>query len=115
VWDDLGEETRAACGFGLSLREIKGQLDRRLHSSFGLRTLNEQVCEIAKLVARSMETFSLALLNLQDAMAQEGCPLCRCARRAESGLLKSLDWESIDEVGARSGRAGILPAPAPDV
>jgi hypothetical protein len=48
-----------------------------------------------------METFSLALLNLQDAMAQEGCPLCRCARRAESGLLKSLDWESIDEVGAR--------------
>jgi hypothetical protein len=51
VWDDLGEETRAACGLGQSLREIKGQLDRRLHSSFGLRKLNEQVREIARLVA----------------------------------------------------------------
>jgi hypothetical protein len=51
VWDDIGEEMRAACGLGQSLREIKGQLDRRLCTSFGLRGLNEQVHEMSRLVA----------------------------------------------------------------
>jgi hypothetical protein len=50
VWVDLREETRAACGLGQSLREIKGQLDHRLHTSFGLRMLNEQVQEMSRLV-----------------------------------------------------------------
>jgi len=48
-----------------------------------------------------MEIFSLALLNLKDEMHQEGCPLCRCFLRAETGFLRSLDWENINEVGTR--------------
>ncbi len=51
VWADIGEETRTACGVGQSLHESKGQLDRCLRTSFGLRMLNEQVREMAKLVA----------------------------------------------------------------
>jgi hypothetical protein len=50
LWYDLGEETRTACGLGQSLREIKGQLDSRLGTSFGLRVLNEQVREMSTLV-----------------------------------------------------------------
>ena len=50
LWHDLRGETRTACGLGQSLREIKGQLGSRLGTSFGLRWLNEQVQEMAKLV-----------------------------------------------------------------
>ncbi len=51
VWDDIGEETRVAWGLGQGLHEIKGRLDLHLHTSFGLRMLNERVREMSKLVA----------------------------------------------------------------
>ena len=51
VWADIEADTRVAYGLGQSLREIKGQLDLRLHTSFGLRMLNEQVREMSRLVA----------------------------------------------------------------
>jgi len=51
VWADIEAETRTACGLGQSLREIKGRLDLRLHTSFGLRMLNERVREMSRLVA----------------------------------------------------------------
>jgi Transposase, Mutator family len=43
IWDDLALEIQAEYGRGLSYRQIKIDLDRRLHSSVGLRTLNQQV------------------------------------------------------------------------
>lgn len=42
-WEDLRWEIRAEYGRGLSYRQIKVDLDRRLASSVGLRTLNRQV------------------------------------------------------------------------
>ena len=48
-----------------------------------------------------MEVFSLALLNLKDAMHQEGCPLCRSFLRAETGFMRSLLWENVNDVGTR--------------
>lgn len=43
IWDDLALEIQAEYGRGLSYRQIKVDLDSRLHSSVGLRTLNQQV------------------------------------------------------------------------
>jgi putative transposase len=43
IWDDLALEIQAEYGRGLSYRQIKVDLDRRLRSSVGLRTLNQQV------------------------------------------------------------------------
>lgn len=43
IWDDLALEIRAEYGRGLSYRQIKVDLDTRLNSSVGLRTLNQQV------------------------------------------------------------------------
>jgi transposase-like protein len=43
LWDDLELEIQAEYGRGLSYRQIKVDLDHRLHSSVGLRTLNQRV------------------------------------------------------------------------
>lgn len=43
IWEDLRLEIQAEYGRGLSYRQIKVDLDRRLESSVGLRTLNQQV------------------------------------------------------------------------
>jgi len=43
IWEDLALEIQAEYRRGLSYRQIKVDLDRRLHSSVGLRTLNQQV------------------------------------------------------------------------
>lgn len=43
IWDDLELEIQAEYGRGLSYRQIKVDLDRRLQSSVGLRTLNQRV------------------------------------------------------------------------
>jgi putative transposase len=43
IWDDLGLEIQAEYGRGLSYRQIKADLDQRLRSSVGLRTLNQRV------------------------------------------------------------------------
>ena len=43
IWDDLELEIQAEYGRGLSYRQIKVELDGRLHSSVGLRTLNQRV------------------------------------------------------------------------
>lgn len=42
IWDDLELEIQAEYGRGLSYRQIKVDLDSRLHSSVGLRTLNQR-------------------------------------------------------------------------
>jgi transposase-like protein len=43
IWKDLQLEIQAEYGRGLSYRQIKADLDQRLASSVGLRTLNRQV------------------------------------------------------------------------
>jgi transposase-like protein len=43
LWEDLALEIQAEYGRGLSYRQIKVDLDRRLESSVGLRTLNQRV------------------------------------------------------------------------
>jgi len=43
IWDDLALEIQAEYGRRLSYRQIKVDLDRRLHSSDGLCTLNQKV------------------------------------------------------------------------
>jgi hypothetical protein len=43
IWEDLRWEIQAEYGRGLSYRQIKVDLDQRLASSVGLRTLNQQV------------------------------------------------------------------------
>jgi putative transposase len=43
IWDDLELDIQAEYGRGLSYRQIKVDLDGRLHSSVGLRTLNRRV------------------------------------------------------------------------
>lgn len=43
IWEDLCWEIQAEYGRGLSYRQIKVDLDQRLASSVGLRTLNRQV------------------------------------------------------------------------
>lgn len=45
IWDDLKLEVQAEYGRGLSYRQIKVDLDERLKSSLGLRTLNQCVLE----------------------------------------------------------------------
>jgi transposase-like protein len=50
VWHDLEEEIRERSGRGLTLRQTKEQMDRELESSVGLRTLNERIHQMAKLV-----------------------------------------------------------------
>jgi transposase-like protein len=42
-WEDLRLEIQVEYGSGLSYRQIKVDLDQRLHTSIGLRTLNRQV------------------------------------------------------------------------
>jgi transposase-like protein len=42
IWDDLGLEIQPEYGRGLSYRQIKADLDQRLRSSVGLRTLNQR-------------------------------------------------------------------------
>lgn len=49
-WDDLEAEMRGQYGQGLSLREVKANLDEQLHASTGLRTVNERVHQVAALV-----------------------------------------------------------------
>jgi transposase-like protein len=51
VWDDVEGEIRQQYSLGQSLRQIKEQLDERLRSSVGLRTINERVQQIARLVS----------------------------------------------------------------
>jgi transposase-like protein len=46
IWDDLELEIQAEYGRGLSYRQIKVDLDQRLQSSVGLRTLNQRVLQI---------------------------------------------------------------------
>jgi putative transposase len=45
-WEDLQLEIQAAYGRGLSYRQIKVDLDERLESSVGLRSLNQRVLEL---------------------------------------------------------------------
>ena len=49
----------------------------------------------------SVNVFSLALINLKDALRQSGCPLCRLRLTAETRYLKSLLWEHVNDVGTR--------------
>lgn len=53
IWDDLRAQIRACSGQGLSLRQIKAQLDASLHSSVGLRQLNEAIQAVAHLVPQA--------------------------------------------------------------
>jgi transposase-like protein len=46
IWDDLRYEIQVEYGRGLSYRQIKVDLDQRLRSSVGLRTLNQRVLTI---------------------------------------------------------------------
>lgn len=46
VWDDLAVEIRVDYQRGLSYRQIKMDLDERLSSSVGLRTLNQRVLQV---------------------------------------------------------------------
>jgi len=48
IWDDLGLEIQVEYGRGLSYRQIKMDLDQRLQSSVGLRTLNRQVLNLGE-------------------------------------------------------------------
>jgi transposase-like protein len=48
IWDDLQYKILVEYGRGLSYRQIKVDLDQRLRSSVGLRTLNQQVLAIGK-------------------------------------------------------------------
>ena len=50
VWDDLEGEIRERYGWGMSLRWIKECLDARLGSSVGLRTMNERVRQVSRLI-----------------------------------------------------------------
>lgn len=47
LWHDCDEQIRQWSGLALSLREIKSLLDNKLHTSFGLRTLNRRLHQIA--------------------------------------------------------------------
>lgn len=51
IWDDLEAEIRERSGQNMSLRQTKAAIDARLHSSVGLRTLNERVHQMGKLVS----------------------------------------------------------------
>lgn len=51
LWDDIEGEIRQRYGLGMSLRWIKACLDTRLGTSVGLRTLNQRVRGIARLVS----------------------------------------------------------------
>lgn len=57
IWQDLELEIQAEYGRGLSYRQIKVDLDQRLESSVGLRTLNQRV------LALGSEAGSFPLLN----------------------------------------------------
>lgn len=48
IWDDLEMEIQVEYGRGLSYRQIKEDLDARLQSSMGLRTLNERVLPLGE-------------------------------------------------------------------
>jgi hypothetical protein len=48
IWDDLEMEIRVEYERGLSYRQIKADLDARLRSSIGLRTLNERVLSLGE-------------------------------------------------------------------
>jgi putative transposase len=55
IWDDLEEATRERSGWGMTLRESKAQIDAQLQSSVGLRTLNERIHQMGKLVPKWRE------------------------------------------------------------
>lgn len=46
IWEDVDLKIQAEYGRGLSYRQIKDDYDRRLHSSVGLRTLNQRVLSL---------------------------------------------------------------------
>jgi hypothetical protein len=50
IWDDLEAEIRERSGWGMSLRQTKASIDTRLQSSVGLRTPNERIHQLGKLV-----------------------------------------------------------------
>lgn len=50
LWDDLEEAVREGSGHCMSLRQTKTRLDVLLQSSVGLRTLNERIHAMGKLV-----------------------------------------------------------------
>ncbi len=54
-WEDVSAQVRERYGQGLSLRQIKAELDRLLVTSVGLRKLNEAVIPIARLAPRSTQ------------------------------------------------------------
>ena len=56
IWDDLEAEIREEYGWGKSLRWLKACLDAKLGGSVGLRTLNQRMHELAKLVPHWQET-----------------------------------------------------------
>jgi len=51
IWDDVEAEIRERSGQNMSLRQTKAAIDARLHSSVGLRTLNERVHQMGQLVS----------------------------------------------------------------
>ena len=50
IWDDLNGEIREEYGWGKSLRWLKACVDAKLGGSVGLRTLNQRMHELARLV-----------------------------------------------------------------
>jgi transposase-like protein len=50
IWDDLEGEIREEYGWGKSLRWLKACMDAKLGGSVGLRTLNQRMHELARLV-----------------------------------------------------------------
>ncbi len=48
IWDDLGLEIQVEYGRGMSYRQIKADLDQRLHGSVALSTLNRRVLRLGQ-------------------------------------------------------------------
>jgi hypothetical protein len=50
----------------------------------------------------------LASINLQHALPEAGCPLCRCCLNGETRYIKNLLWENVNDVGTRLRLAASL-------
>lgn len=44
----------------------------------------------------------LTIIDLKEALRQDGCPICRLQRKAEKRYLRNLLWEYVNDLSARS-------------
>jgi hypothetical protein len=98
-WEDVNAQVREWYGLGLSLRQVKAELDMLLATSVGLRKLNEAIIPIAHLAPRSRQKKVMVppvvrldgvWIKLMEPTSEERIDLLGRCRRVKTGVSRPI-------------------------